>query len=67
MHDLDEARQKLKGLQAVSEHIIRGIESGTQRLLLDKLTQRIRFAGETKEHVTIVIERKAGEDLPPQA
>ena len=67
MHDLDEAQRKLKELQAVSERIINGIESGTQRIWVDKRTQRIRFEGETEESVTLVIERKAGVDLPPQA
>lgn len=67
MHDLDEAWQKLKELQAVSERLIKGIESGTQRILIDKRTHRIRFEAETEENVTIVIEKKAGEDLPLSA
>jgi hypothetical protein len=67
MHDLDEARQKLKDLQAVSERLIKGIESGTQRILLDKRTHRIRFEAESEESVTMVIEKKAGEDLLPSA
>ena len=67
MHDLDEARRKLKELQAVSERLVKGIEIGTRRIRVDKRTHRIRFEGETEENVTIVVERKADEDLTPPA
>jgi hypothetical protein len=65
MYDFDEALRKLKELQADSERLAQDLKIGTHRIKVDKRTHRIRFEGETEESVTIVIERKAGKDLPP--
>jgi hypothetical protein len=67
MYDFDGALRTLKELQAKSEQLAKDLKSGTQRIRVDKLTHRIRFEGETEDNVTVVIERKAGEDLTSPA
>jgi hypothetical protein len=65
MYNFDEALRKLKQLQDDTERLAEGLQNETRRITIDKLTHRIRFEDETEESVTIVIEKKAGEGLPP--
>jgi hypothetical protein len=54
-----ETRQLLKELIEITELI--KSNSPTQRILVDKRTQRIRFENESEDQVTIIIERKEGD------
>jgi hypothetical protein len=67
MYDYDWALKRLKELQADNERLAKDLKNGTQRIRVDKRSHRIRFEDETEESVTIVIERKAGQGLPPPA